>query len=118
MRVGTDTDPSRGFYHPPESIEVENTRVPIGRRTLGARVHPIPAQTTYDIWAYGVCVYEAIAGTPLQPYACRGKRPMTTAEVSKIGMWDDSSLRRALKAIPDNPAAHRLKLTSRRERAA
>jgi serine/threonine protein kinase len=108
VRVGADTDPTRGFYHPPESIVVENTRVPIGRRTVGATVKSISAQTTYDIWAYGVVVYEAIAGQPLTPYACRGKRPMTTAEISKIGMWDEHSVRRALKHIPENEAAQDL----------
>ena len=97
--IGDPTDPNRGFYHPPESIVVENKRVAIGKKSIGACVVSIPAQTTYDIWAYGVVVYEANAGLPLGPYACRGKRAMSTTEVAKIGLWDDNSLRKALKYV-------------------
>ena len=100
--IGEPTDPNRGFYHPPESIVVENKRVPIGKKSLTACVVAIPAKTTYDIWAYGVVVYEAIARVPLSPYACRGKRPMSNAEVGKIGMWDEMSLRKALKYAPED----------------
>ncbi|GKY97418.1 hypothetical protein MPSEU_000700300 [Mayamaea pseudoterrestris] len=98
------TDPSRGFYHPPEAIFVENKRTPIGKRTVSAESVSITADPTYDIWAYGVVLYEAIAGAPLAPYACRGKRAMTEAEIAKIGSWDDQSVRKALKHI-DDPAA-------------
>lgn len=82
----------------------------MGKKSYNASVVSVPAHPTYDIWAYGVVLYEGIAGLPLGPYACRGKRPMSTAEVSKIGMWDENSLRKALRHIPDddNGAARHL----------
>jgi serine/threonine protein kinase len=109
--IGAATDADRGFYHPPESIAVENKRASIG--TIGKKTfvaHPVSiiAHPTYDIWAYGVVVYEAIAGVPLAPYACRGKRPMTVNEVGKIGNWDEYSLRKALKQISDDDVARDL----------
>jgi len=100
--IGEPTDPNRGFYHPPESIVVENKRVPIGKKNISACVVAIPAKTTYDIWAYGVVVYEAIARVPLSPYACRGKRAMSATEVGKIGLWDELSIRKALKHVPED----------------
>eukprot|EP00536_Pseudo-nitzschia_multiseries_P014331 jgi/Psemu1/320638/estExt_fgenesh1_pm.C_6860001 len=102
--LGRPTDPSRGFYHPPEAIRLEQRRGnnPMGKRSYNASVVSVPAHPTYDIWAYGVVFYEGIAGLPLGPYACRGKRPMSTSEVSKIGLWDDNSLRKALRHIPDD----------------
>lgn len=106
--IGSPTDPNRGFYHPPESIYVENKRVPIGKKHSAGQVISIAAEPTYDIWAYGVIVYESIAGVPLGPYACRGKRTMTQAEVCKIGVWDEHSVRKALKHIPDDEVAHDL----------
>jgi serine/threonine protein kinase len=97
------TNPSRGFYHPPEAIMVEQKRgAPIGKKSYSASVVSIPADSTYDIWAYGVVLYEALAGLPLGPYACRGKRAMSASEVCKIGMWDDNSMKKALKHVPDN----------------
>lgn len=106
---GRPTDPSRGFYHPPEAIVVENRRgAPMGKKNYSASVISIPAHSTYDIWAYGVLVYEALAGLPLGPYACRGKRAMTSSEVCKIGMWDEASLRKAMKHIPDDDVARDL----------
>lgn len=106
--VGSPTDPDRGFYHPPESIFVENRRVPIGKKHSAGQVISIAADPTYDIWAYGVIVYESIAGVPLGPYACRGKRAMTQAEVCKIGVWDEQSVRKALKHIPEEDVSHDL----------
>ncbi|KAL7579862.1 hypothetical protein ACA910_004873 [Epithemia clementina (nom. ined.)] len=106
--IGAETDPNRGFYHPPESIVVEKRRVPIGSTNTVASVKSIKAAPTYDIWAYGVVVYEAIAGVPLAPYACRGKRAMTTNEVCKIGLWDSQSVRKALKVLPENDVAQDL----------
>ena len=106
--IGSATDPDRGFYHPPESIEIENKRVPIGKKSFVAHPVSIEAQPTYDIWAYGVVLYEAIAGLPLAPYACRGKRAMTTSEVAKIGSWDDHSLRKALRHVADDEVARDL----------
>ena len=61
----------------------------------------IPPSANYDIWAFGVVVYEAVAGHPLSAYACRGKRAMTSAEVGKIGLWDEYNLKKALKYIDD-----------------
>lgn len=100
--IGSATSMERGFYHPPESIAVENKRSSIGKKSVSAKTISIKAQTTFDIWAFGVVVYEAIAGFPLAPYACRGKRDMTKAEISRIGLWDESSLRKALKALPED----------------
>ncbi len=100
--IGKATNPNRGFYHPPESIVVENKRSAIGKKAITAVVVSIPARSTYDIWAYGVVFYEAIAGMPLPPYACRGKRPMTSAEVAKIGQWDENSIKKALKYLPSD----------------
>jgi len=102
--LGRPTDPSRGFYHPPEAIRLEQRRGnnPMGKKSYNASVVSVPAHPTYDIWAYGVVFYEGIAGLPLGPYACRGKRPMSTSEVSKIGLWDENSLRKALRHIPDD----------------
>lgn len=109
VAIGRATDPGRGFYHPPESIVVENKRVSIGKKSVEATVKSIAAHPTYDIWAYGVVVYEAIAGVPLAPYACRGKRGMNTAEVGRIGTWDESSVRKSLKHVEDEVAQDLLK---------
>jgi serine/threonine protein kinase len=106
IALGSPTDPSRGFYHPPESIIFENKRM--AKKGAAAEVIPIPAQATYDIWAYGVVLYEAIARVPLNPYACRGKRAMTMSEVAKIGTWDEQSVKKALKSIPDDAVARDL----------
>jgi ankyrin repeat protein len=104
--IGRATDPTRGFYHPPESVVVESKRVSIGKKTVEATVKSISAQPAYDIWAFGVVVYEAIAGAPLSPYACRGKRDMTHLEIAKIGLWDENSVRKALKHVADDPDTH------------
>jgi hypothetical protein len=106
--IGRATDPTRGFYHPPESVVVENKRVSIGKKSIEATIKSISAQPTYDIWAFGVVVYEAISGVPLSPYACRGKREMTDAEIAKIGTWDETSVRKALKHVENNPVAQDL----------
>jgi len=112
-RIGQPTDPNRGFYHPPESIVVENNkRGAIGKSKGEAVVVAIPAQTTYDIWAFGVAVYEAVAGVPLSAYACRGKRPMNLSEVTKIGMWDDHTVRKALRHV-DSEEVHSRDLLKR-----
>lgn len=106
--IGEKTDPMRGFYHPPESIVVENKRVPIGKKSMAAFPTSITAHPTYDIWAFGVVVYEAIAGVPLSPYACRGKRAMTDVEISKIGAWDEHSIRKSLRHVPEDEVARDL----------
>ena len=99
VNFGDGTDPNRGFYHPPESIVVETKRTSVGKKAISACVVSIPASATYDIWAYGVIVYEAITGTPLPPYACRGKRAMSSTEVARIGRWDERSLEKALSNV-------------------
>jgi serine/threonine protein kinase len=105
--MGRPTDPNRGFYHPPEAILVENRRT-LPQKGSTASVVSIPAHSTYDIWAYGVVLYEALGGLPLAPYACRGKRAMSASEVCKIGQWDEPSLRKALRHIPENTLARDL----------
>lgn len=100
--IGQPTDPNRGFYHPPESIIVESKRAPLGKKAISACVVSVPAYASYDIWAYGVVIYEAVCGVPLSPYACRGKRSMSAVEVSKIGKWDDYSLKKALRNVSDS----------------
>jgi len=97
--IGSPTDPNRGFYHPPEAIVVEGRRTSLGKRSAAANVVSIPAKSTYDIWAYGIVLYEAISGTPLAQYSCRGKRAMTSSEIARIGQWDDHSVKKALKLI-------------------
>lgn len=99
VSVGEQTDPYRGFYHPPESITVETKRSTLGKKTISADIISVTAVPGYDIWAFGLVAYEAIAGAPLSPYACRGKRPMTTTEVAKIGTWSENKLRKALKHV-------------------
>ena len=99
--IGKPTNPNRGFYHPPESIVVENKRAALGKKAVTAVVVSIPARSSYDVWAYGVVLYEAIAGVPLSAYACRGKRAMSSVEVAKIGQWDEYNMKKALKHLPD-----------------
>ena len=96
---GRATDPNRGFYHPPEAIVIASKRASIGKKSFSANVVSIQSSSNYDMWAYGVVLYEAIAGISLAPYACRGKRAMNTSEVAKIGQWDEKSLKTALKQI-------------------
>jgi ankyrin repeat protein len=98
--IGKPTNPNRGFYHPPESIVVENKRAALGKKAVTAVVVSIPARPSYDVWAYGVVLYEAIAGLPLSAYACRGKRAMSSAEVAKIGQWDEHNMKKALRHLP------------------
>ena len=100
--ISKATDPNRGFYHPPEAIVVENKRGAIGKKAYNASVLSIAAYPSYDMWAFGIVAYEAICGHSLSAYACRGKRAMSSAEVAKIGMWDDHSLRKALRHLPDD----------------
>ena len=80
---------------------VDNKRAAIGKKSISAFVVSIPASANYDIWVFGVVVYEAVAGHPLSAYACRGKRAMISAEVGKIGLWDEYNLKKALKYIDD-----------------
>lgn len=99
--LGVQTDPKRGFFHPPEAVTLETRNVSLGEKNVGAAVVSIESAPTYDIWAYGTIVYEALAGLPLSPYrsAYKTKRAMTTAELFKVGQWDERTLRKALRHV-------------------
>jgi len=99
--IGEATDPKRGFFHPPEAVSLETRNVSLGDKNVGAAVVSLPGDVTYDIWAYGTVFYEAVAGLPLSPYRSlhKAKRALTTAELFKVGQWDERSLRKALRHI-------------------
>lgn len=104
VAIGQMTNPKRGFFHPPEAVSLETRNVSLGDKNVGASVVSIASDVTYDIWAFGVVFYEAIAGLPLSPYRSlhKAKRALTTAELFKVGQWDDRSLRKALRHIENN----------------
>ncbi len=104
VAIGQMTNPKRGFFHPPEAVKLETRNVSLGDKNVGASVVSIASDVTYDIWAYGVVLYEAVAGLPLSPYRSlnKAKRALTTAELFKVGQWDDRSLRKALRHIENN----------------
>jgi hypothetical protein len=106
--VGELSDPKRGFYHPPEAVSLETRNVSLGEKNVGASVIAIESDFTYDIWGYGAIFYEAIAGLPLAPYRSAHKairaREMGTAELFKVGQWDERSLRKALRHIENENA--------------
>lgn len=104
VAIGQMTNPQRGFFHPPEAVSLETRNVSLGDKNVGASVVSIASDVTYDIWAYGVVFYEAVAGLPLSPYRSlhKAKRSLTTAELFKVGQWDDRSLRKALRHIENN----------------
>jgi len=108
--IGEMTDPKRGFFHPPEAVSLETRNVSLGDKNVGAAVIPLASDVTYDIWAYGVIFYEAVAGLPLSPYRSlhKTKRTLTTAELFKVGQWDDRSLRKALRHIDNDEKARDL----------
>jgi len=97
VRIGDETNPKHGIYHPPEAITVENVTVD-GRMRKIARVVPITASIDVDLWAFGSMVYEALAGGPLSAYSHRGKR-VRSSNLAKISRWDNHSLQRALRHI-------------------
>lgn len=109
--AGQKTNPKRGFFHPPEAVVLETRNVSLGEKNVGAAVVSIDGTATYDIWAFGTIIYEALAGLPLSPYrsAYKAKRAMTTAELFKVGQWDDRSLRKALRHISDENAQDLIK---------
>lgn len=109
--IGKMTDPKRGFFHPPEAVSVETRNVSLGDKNVGATIIPLPADATYDIWAYGVVFYEAVAGLPLSPYRSlhKAKRALTTAELFKVGQWDERSLRKACRHINENETKNLVK---------
>ena len=111
------TDPRRGFYHPPETIDLDKVSKAVssskrllgisrsGHDNNGAPVHcvkSIVADPTLDIWAFGNVVYEAFVGAPLSPYICRGKRAMDANEYAKLGKWSDSRLKKSLDQLSES----------------
>lgn len=110
VAIGQMTNPKRGFFHPPEAVSLETRNVSLGDKNVGASVVSVASDVTYDIWAYGVVFYEAICGLPLSPYRSlhKAKRALTTAELFKVGQWDDRSLRKALNHINNNENARDL----------
>ena len=108
--IGEMSDPKRGFFHPPEAVSLETRNVSIGDKNVGAAVVPIAIDPTYDIWAFGTIFYEAVAGLPLSPYRSlhKAKRALTTAELFKVGQWDERSLRKACRHIDNDDAARDL----------
>ena len=104
--IGAPTNPKRGVYHPPEAVSLETRNVSLGDKNVGASVVSVASDVTFDIWAYGVIFYEAIAGLPLSPYRSlhKANRALTTAELFKVGQWDDRSLRKALRHIANDTA--------------
>jgi serine/threonine protein kinase len=111
IEIGQKTNPKRGFFHPPEAVVLETRNVSLGEKNVGAAVVSIDSAPTYDVWAFGTIIYEALAGLPLSPYrsAYKAKRAMTTAELFKVGQWDDRSLRKALRHINDENAQDLIK---------
>jgi len=107
VAIGETTDPTRGFFHPPEAVSLETRNVSLGDQNVGASVVSVASDATYDIWAYGTVFYEAVAGLPLSPYRSlhKAKRALTMAELFKVGQWDERSLRKALRHIDNNDKA-------------
>lgn len=97
VRIGDETDPKHGIYHPPEAVSVENVVVD-GKERKTARVIPITASPAIDLWAFGHMVYESVVGTPLSAYSHRGQR-VKSSNLAKIARWDDQSLQRALRYV-------------------
>ncbi|KAL7543492.1 hypothetical protein ACHAXR_012784, partial [Thalassiosira sp. AJA248-18] len=97
VRIGDETDPKHGIYHPPEAISVETVTVD-GKERKTAKVVPVTASTAIDLWAFGNMVYESVVGTPISAYSHRGQR-VKSSNLAKVARWDDHSLQRALRHI-------------------
>lgn len=95
VRIGDETNPKHGIYHPPESIMVETVTVD-GKERKTAKVVPTTASPAIDLWAFGHMVYESLVGAPLSAYSHRGQR-IKSSNLAKISRWDDHSLQRALR---------------------
>ena len=111
IEIGHKTNPERGFFLPPEAVVLETRNVSLGEKNVGAQLVSVAAKPSYDIWAFGTIIYEALAGLPLSPYrsAYKAKRAMTTAELFKVGQWDNRSLRKALRHVNDDNAQDLIK---------
>lgn len=108
--IGGDTDPNRGMFHPPEAVHIESKRAPIvvGRKHGKASVVSIKAHPTYDIWSFGAFIYQIVAGMPLGPYVGRDKVALSQQALSKVGYWDENSLKKDLSQIAEEDIAYDL----------
>jgi len=97
VRIGDETDPKHGIYHPPEAISVENVMVDDKERKT-AKIVAITASPAVDLWAFGNMVYESVVGGPLSAYSHRGQR-VKSSNLAKIARWDEDSLKRALRHV-------------------
>lgn len=97
VRIGNETDPKHGIYHPPESILVETVMLDDKERKT-AKVVAVEASPAIDTWAFGHMVYESLSGVPLSAYSHRGQR-VKSSNLAKIARWDDHALQRALRFI-------------------
>ena len=106
----SDDKSEERFFHPPEAVNLETRNVSLREKNAGASDVFIASNVTNDIWVDGVVLYEAICGLPLSPYRSlhKAKRALTTAELFKVGQWDDRSLRKALRHIDNNENARDL----------
>ncbi len=102
-----DKSEERFFSHPPGAVNLETRNVSLREKNAGASDVFIASNVTNDIWVDGVVLYEAICGLPLSPYRSlhKAKRALTTAELFKVGQWDDRSLRKTLRHIDKNENA-------------
>lgn len=107
VQVNEYTDPNRGFYHPPEAIELE-TNFSLTKKSAPAHIVSIKAKYSYDMWAYGVAAYDAITNIPLAPYNQGGKTESSGVDLNKIARWDDSALMKSLKPVAHDFHAHDL----------
>lgn len=97
VRIGDETNPKHGIYHPPEAISIETVNVG-GKDRKTAKVVPITASAAVDLWAFGNMVFESLVGAPLSAYSHRGLR-VKSSNLAKIARWDDNSLLRAMRHI-------------------
>ena len=104
VRIGDETDPKHGIYHPPEAISVESVEVD-GKERKTAKVLPVEASPAIDLWAFGNMVYESLVGAPLSAYSHRGQR-VKSSNLAKIAKWDQHQLIRAVRHMdPDDNLA-------------
>jgi hypothetical protein len=61
---GQMTNLKRGFFNPPEAVNLETRNVSLSENNVGASVVSVASNVTNDIWAYGVVFYRAIYGLP------------------------------------------------------
>jgi len=94
---GSWTDPTRGYYYPPEVVSLDK-KIKRFFSKKSAKVSSIPAQPTYDIFAFGVLIYEIIEQTTFP--LCKFNRSMAkNAKTAKISRFNALALERALKKV-------------------